>query len=142
MELKFDTAKMLTTSHSVSGKVVDAETNEPLPYVNIGVLGINGKPTGLGTVSDENGNFTLDGIPSGHTVQFRFVGYQTNIPLLRANVENVVKLHPKAISVATATVTAKRTYYGIGVLVFAIAALGAIAYYAYQSNSQPETIAQ
>ncbi len=36
----------------ISGKIVNIKNNEPLPFVNIGILGTN-----LGTSSDENGKF-------------------------------------------------------------------------------------
>jgi restriction endonuclease S subunit len=39
---------------SVTGTVTDATTGEPLPGVNIVIKG-----TGTGTISDLNGNFTL-----------------------------------------------------------------------------------
>lgn len=46
----------LTTlsAQTIQGVVLDAKTMEPLPFVNIGVVG-----KGLGTVSNENGAFSL-----------------------------------------------------------------------------------
>ena len=42
-------------SQSVNGKIIDADSKNPLQYVNIGVVGRN-----IGTVCDKNGSFTLE----------------------------------------------------------------------------------
>jgi hypothetical protein len=58
---------------TISGKVLNSN-NKPLPYTNIQI-----KNTGIGTISDKNGNFYLK-IPekySGNPVQFSFMGYKT-----------------------------------------------------------------
>lgn len=39
----------------VFGKITDAESNEPLPYVNIGIPGAS-----IGTVSDEQGYYLIE----------------------------------------------------------------------------------
>ena len=58
------------------GKVLDSKTNEPLPFVNIGVFG-----KGIGTVSDEEGLFNLridkSKLDKTDTIQFSSLGYQT-----------------------------------------------------------------
>lgn len=58
------------------GKLVDSETKEPLPYVNIGVYG-----KGIGTVSDEEGLFHLpidkSRLADTDVVQFSSMGYET-----------------------------------------------------------------
>lgn len=57
---------------SLSGKVVDATSNEPLPFVNVVVSG-----TGIGTVTDTEGRFVLKGLESGFIrVEASFVGYR------------------------------------------------------------------
>ena len=56
---------------SITGKVTDGEN--PVPSVNILVLN-----TGYGTITDENGNYMLKGIPEGkQTIRFSSVGYKT-----------------------------------------------------------------
>jgi hypothetical protein len=55
--------------------MVDAITDEPLPYVNIGILN-----KGLGTVSNEDGKFILKISKEKHwseTIQFSSIGYTT-----------------------------------------------------------------
>lgn len=55
---------------TVSGKVTDAEENEPLPGVNVVVKG-----TTTGTVTDAEGRYSLS-VPDGNAVLiFSFVGY-------------------------------------------------------------------
>ena len=45
---------LIAQEKKVIGRLVDAETKQAIPYVNIGVFQKN-----IGTVSDENGNFVL-----------------------------------------------------------------------------------
>ncbi len=60
-----------TDKGSISGTVVDAETGEPLQNVNIILAGI-----GIGTTTNEKGEYFLDNIPAGNqTVEFSYVGY-------------------------------------------------------------------
>jgi len=62
---------------SVTGTVTDATTGEPLPGVNIVIKG-----TGTGTISDLNGNFTLQVNDKDDILVFSFVGYKTlEVPL-------------------------------------------------------------
>jgi len=56
---------------SVSGKVVESESNEPLIGVNILVKG-----KVIGTITDTNGNFTLQiSQPPPHTLVFSMIGF-------------------------------------------------------------------
>lgn len=56
----------------VSGKVRDAATSEPLPFTHVFV-----NQTTVGTVTDEQGNYTLNGVPGGaNEIVFSFVGYK------------------------------------------------------------------
>ncbi len=59
----------------VSGKIIDANTREAIPFVNILVYG-----TSIGSASDENGTFTIANIPLGYNkLQISFIGYETFI---------------------------------------------------------------
>lgn len=56
----------------VKGRIFDLNTNEPIPFANVLVVGTN-----TGTVSDEDGNFVISGINPGYVVlQASFVGYE------------------------------------------------------------------
>ena len=59
----------------ISGQVVDAKTQEPLPYVHIGVPGKN-----MGTISRHNGEFHIDlsKASKDESLSFSMVGYETN----------------------------------------------------------------
>ncbi len=57
--------------NSVSGKVTDTR-NQPLPGVTVVVKG-----TTQGTVTDVDGNYSLSTIPENATLQFSFIGMQT-----------------------------------------------------------------
>ncbi len=59
----------------LTGKIVDAKTNEPLPFVNVTIVG-----TMLGAASDIDGNYTILNIaPGTYSVKFQYVGYQTKV---------------------------------------------------------------
>ena len=56
---------------TISGQVVDSATRQPLAGVNVVVEG-----TRLGTISRDDGTFTIVGVPAGtHTVRARRIGY-------------------------------------------------------------------
>jgi hypothetical protein len=62
-------------TQNVFGKVYDAETEEPLPFVNIFVK--NTEPL-IGTTSDEEGNYLLENIPVGRIdIEITFMGYES-----------------------------------------------------------------
>lgn len=55
----------------VYGRVVDQETGDPLPYVNISLVGTN-----RGTSTGANGEFAIPNIPLGvQTLRFIYLGY-------------------------------------------------------------------
>ncbi|MBV5313068.1 MAG: TonB-dependent receptor [Prolixibacteraceae bacterium] len=57
---------------TVKGRVFDAVSNEPLPFVNVIVSG-----TTIGAITDIDGNFQLVGLSPGFVrIQASFVGYQ------------------------------------------------------------------
>lgn len=67
------------TTGKIAGRVVDAETGEPLPFVNVIVEG-----TVLGAATDEQGNYFILNVPPGtYTVVASMIGYRD------AKVENV-----------------------------------------------------
>ena len=80
----------ITTGQTIVGKVVDFLTNEPLVYVNVGVVG---QP--LGTITDENGVFKLEtyGLPVEATIRFSMIGYNAKT----YSVENLLDNNEKTI---------------------------------------------
>jgi TonB-linked SusC/RagA family outer membrane protein len=56
---------------TITGQVVDSATRQPIAGVNVVVEG-----TRLGTISRDDGTFTIGGVPAGtHTVRARRIGY-------------------------------------------------------------------
>ncbi|MBN1117572.1 MAG: TonB-dependent receptor [Bacteroidales bacterium] len=63
---------MYSQDQSVSGKVTDGNTGEPLPGVNVVVAG-----TTNGTITDIDGAYTIQNVPADASISFSFVGYLT-----------------------------------------------------------------
>ncbi|WP_428235113.1 SusC/RagA family TonB-linked outer membrane protein [Gracilimonas sp.] len=72
---------------TISGTVTDAETNEPLPGVNIQVKG-----TTIGTSTGPNGDYELDAPSLQDTLLFSFVGYETQEVPINGNTQIDVAL--------------------------------------------------
>ncbi|HKM94087.1 MAG TPA: TonB-dependent receptor [Prolixibacteraceae bacterium] len=91
----------------VKGKIVDATTNEPLPFVNVVITG-----TTLGSVSDLDGNFQLFGLKPGFIrLSTSFIGYKDALSdefeITNANVANInIKMQEADQKIAEVTVTA------------------------------------
>ncbi len=94
----------------ISGKVLDASTQQPLPYVNIGVLNKN-----LGTVSDEYGGFSLKLNPELllDTLRFSMIGFgkkdfvvQDYLDLEKT--ENIILLKEEAVLLEGVTLVRKK----------------------------------
>src|SRR5690606_6003173 len=80
----------------ITGKIIDSETEAVIPYVNIGI-----KDKGVGTVTNQNGKFTLtlhSDILPGDKIIFSHLGYETReypvSSLLNKN--NTIELDPSA----------------------------------------------
>ena len=74
------------------GRVIDTKTNQPIPYVNIGIV-----DAGIGTVSDEDGLFHLYLEPNkyepNNQILFSALGYETlYIPI--SDIEMVYNEYP------------------------------------------------
>ena len=70
--LFFASASTFAQTGQLEGTITDAQENNPLPGINIGVAG-----TTLGAATDTNGDFIIDDIPVGsHTIKITAVGYE------------------------------------------------------------------
>lgn len=93
---------------SVRGRVFDAVSNEPLPFVNVVVSG-----TTTGTITDMDGNFLITGLKPGFVrIQASFVGYEQALsPEIEissarmASVEIPMRVSAQAIEEVTVTAT-------------------------------------
>ncbi|WP_347159548.1 SusC/RagA family TonB-linked outer membrane protein [Pontibacter chitinilyticus] len=85
---------------TITGKVTDASSNQPLPGVTVLVKG-----TTVGTATDADGTYTLNVPDAGNTLVFRFVGYQTTEKTIgNANTVNVsLPLDTKQLSEVVVT---------------------------------------
>src|SRR4051812_22522165 len=67
---------------TVTGRVVDADTQQPVPDVSVFIEG-----TRRGAVSGPDGTFTIGGVPSGsQTIRARRIGF--GAPIQTVNVPN------------------------------------------------------
>ena len=102
----FDINKTSVSSTEFSGLILDEKTNEPLPYVNIGILNRE-----IGTVSDIEGNFNLQLKKEfvNDTIRISSIGYrpieiivnnikQKNEPLLIKLEEQISELNEVIIT--------------------------------------------
>lgn len=98
-------ANVKAQSGIIKGRVVDANTNAPVSFANVLILG-----TDIGTISDLDGNFTFTGAPTGFKkLQVSFVGYQTEVSrdVLVSNAKTAfveVKLQPTKFQLSELTV--------------------------------------
>lgn len=86
---------------TVSGTVISAGEQEPLPGVNILEVG-----TQRGTTTDGNGEFTLAVSSSNATLRFTFVGFATTTVDVNGQSELTVELDPQTQALDDVVVTA------------------------------------
>jgi hypothetical protein len=88
--------------------VVDAETNEPLPFVNITFAG-----TTVGTTTDIEGNYSLEAGKATIELRASYVGYDEQLePVNIGKTQRInFRLNPTQIELEGVTVTAKKLKY-------------------------------
>jgi outer membrane receptor protein involved in Fe transport len=68
------------SSGKITAKVVDAQTNETVPFATAVVINKKTKAVVKGAQTDANGNLTITGLPKGvFTFKISYVGYQTMV---------------------------------------------------------------
>ena len=104
--LAFFCGSLMFGQTSITGTVSDSNTGDPLPGVNIRVVG-----TSIGNSTDFDGNFSLnvnEEVP--FSLEFTFVGYQTQIIDIDGDQESLqVALVENATSLDEVVVSASRT---------------------------------
>lgn len=92
----------------VKGVIIDSETKETLPLVNISFTGTN-----IGTTSDVDGTYILESKWATNSIQISYVGYETQtIPIqLGIRQELNVVLKPVSLALRTVEIKAKRGGY-------------------------------
>jgi len=99
---------------SISGVVVDADTGETLPFVQIYFLKSTTNkgmvPSDIGTTSDVDGNFSISNTAGYNTLHFQMIGFKTEMLTLRKgqNRKDVkVKMTPDVYGLQDIVVTPK-----------------------------------
>lgn len=90
---------------TLKGKVVDAETNEPLIGATVSVKGLT-----VGAVTDMDGLFTLKISSSSATVEFKYLGYKDETMKIteRGNVDlGIISLKPDAHVLGDVVITSQ-----------------------------------
>ncbi|AEM72084.1 TonB-dependent receptor plug [Allomuricauda ruestringensis DSM 13258] len=72
------------TQNTLSGKILDAETGEPLEQVSVYIPQLEN-----GTVTDQNGNYSLKNLPEGnYKLVISYIGFETYSTSIEINSEN------------------------------------------------------
>lgn len=106
--LCFTHADVLAQTGAITGTVVDSETEQPLPGVNVGLQG-----TILGAATDSEGTYRIDNVdPGTHTLVVTAIGYATANPVVVVEAGDAtvadVSLRPSQYELADVVVTATR----------------------------------
>jgi outer membrane receptor for ferrienterochelin and colicin len=101
----------------ISGVVIDSITNKPMDYATVGLYRATGKAPITGVLTDEKGNFKIDGIkPGSYRLEVSFIGYpnkivtgvETTLSKPDKNVGNVI-VSPGAKALKEVTVEGTRS---------------------------------
>jgi hypothetical protein len=99
------------------GQVIDALTEEPIPYVNIGLVDEN-----IGTVSDEQGYFQLEIDPlqySQSNLRFSMIGFESKTYVLQEYLKKellIIPLTEESTELEEVVVSTKRTQFETKIL--------------------------
>jgi hypothetical protein len=95
------------TTGTVTGKVVDTSTNQPLNGVSVSVVSIQPSAT---TTTDTTGNFTLPDIPAGsQTLTFALSGYATSTIIVNITAGSITDIGTVTLSSSQTTGIIKGT---------------------------------
>ena len=92
----------------VRGNIVDAASGQPVAFASVQISG-----TGLGTISDENGFYSIPEVPTGDWVlQVRFLGYAPIDTAIAVEAGRIyyrrIALVPDAVELETIDISARR----------------------------------
>ena len=99
------------------GQVIDALTEEPIPYVNIGLVDEN-----IGTVSDEQGYFQLEIDPLQYgqsNLRFSMIGFESKTYVLQEYLQKellIIPLTEESTELEEVIVSTKRTQFETKIL--------------------------
>ncbi|MFK7808655.1 MAG: DUF5686 family protein [Saprospiraceae bacterium] len=92
----------------VKGTVIDGETKEPLPFVNVSFVG-----TSVGTTTDFDGKYSMSSQWASDKIQVSYVGYEDVVKPVVVGEKQTIDfvMGEGAVTLATATVKAKKGRY-------------------------------
>jgi len=92
----------------INGKVIDAKTKEPLPFVSIVFKGKN-----IGTITDYNGNYSIETQWASNKLEASYLGYkfQAKDVLLGKKQTIDFEIEPNTISLDEVVIVSKRLRY-------------------------------
>jgi hypothetical protein len=92
----------------VKGVIMDAETKEPLPFVNVSFVG-----TTVGTTTDFDGKYSMSSQWASDQIRVSYVGYDdVTKPVVLGDRQTIdFEMGSGAVTLATATVKAKKGRY-------------------------------
>lgn len=92
----------------IKGKVLDAATKQPMPFVSIAFLGAN-----IGTSTDFNGNFEIETQWATSKIVASFVGYKVDTAFVQKGKSQVINFSLKetSINMQEVTIVAEKTKY-------------------------------
>ncbi|QKZ13151.1 carboxypeptidase-like regulatory domain-containing protein [Spirosoma sp. KUDC1026] len=105
--LTLATAFGQSTTITLTGRVLDAATNQPVPFANVYL-----NASTQGTTADAQGNYQLTGLPTGTSeLVASALGFVTSRQTLRLTTDRALQLSlkPESKALQTITVTARRT---------------------------------
>ncbi len=94
------TTATATAQHIIEGKIVDAETGNPVPFASVGILG-----TSKGTSSNLNGEFSLS-VTGVVTLKITCIGYESFQISTSENIQSI-QLKPNATQLGEVYVLSK-----------------------------------
>ncbi len=102
--LSFLLALSLSAQDIIEGIVYESNTKTAIEFVNIGVT-----ETANGTVSNEQGKFSLKKVPKNATIKFSSIGYESKtVSAATLSINPTVYLNPVSYQVATVNINAQK----------------------------------
>lgn len=101
------------SAQQINGKVVD-EKGEPLAFVNVVLLSRQDSSLVKGTMTREDGSFTIEPSGSGGIVKFSFIGYQTVYRDCNEREMGTIRMKMDATELSGVIVKGKRTTVKVG----------------------------
>lgn len=100
---------------TVSGRLIDKETSEPIPFASVAIKTEKDSVLVTGALTNDNGQFTIEGLKVGnYSVNFSFIGYTSSSIELIVNGKNnffdlgKITLEPSLTNLESVTVAGER----------------------------------